>query len=127
MTEVDYLGFKVSSNGIQPTEPKIEAVKAFKPPRNITELRQFVGFTSFCRCFIHKYATLSQPLYELTKKTAEFLWTQKQQQAFETLKSAILSPQILLAHPQYDLPFYVYTDASKFGIGAVLVQQGRPV
>eukprot|EP00834_Sanchytrium_tribonematis_P008591 NODE_1060_length_2390_cov_0.245744.p3 type:complete len:145 gc:universal NODE_1060_length_2390_cov_0.245744:1361-1795(+) len=76
MTEVDFLGFKVSTNEIQPTEAKIEAVKAFKPPRNITEIRQFVGFASFYRCFIHKYATLSQP---------------------------------------------------QFGIGAVLVQQGRPV
>jgi hypothetical protein len=123
--EVDFLGHHVSEDGIQPDKQKASAIQSIKPPNTVKELRSFLGIASYYRRFIRNFAKIADPLHELLKKGVKFNWTVKCQQAFVTLKTALISPPIM-AYPDFDRVFEVYTDASNVGMGAVLMQrQGK--
>ena len=120
-TEIKYLGHIVSSEGIAPDQEKIDAISSYPIPRKLKDLRAFLGLSGYYRKFIRNYAKIATPLYSLTKKNTEFIWTIECNNAFEQLKSALTSHPIL-GYPDYDQPFRIYTDASSFSIGAVLCQ-----
>ena len=84
--EVEYLGHIVSSAGIRTDPKKIEAVQTWPVPKNVTELRAFVGLCSYYRRFIQGFADIAKPLHSLTNKGTQFVWTLDCQEAFETLK-----------------------------------------
>ena len=92
-------------------------------PRNLRDVRAFLGFTGFYRYFIPHYSQIAHPLIELTRKTTPFHWEEPQIKAFETLKS-LMCQRPILRQPQYDKPFFLATDASAYGVGAVLLQEG---
>ena len=85
------------------------------------QLRQFLGLTSHYRRFILCYAKIAQPLYDLTKQGTPFIWTASCEQAFDTLKSKLLTTPFL-AYPDFTRDFVLETDASKQGLGAILSQ-----
>ncbi len=116
-----YLGHVVDSNGISPDPAKIDAVSEYPIPANLKALRAFLGLSGYYRRFIRDYAHIAAPLYALTKKGVAFDWSTDCQHAFESLKSALTSPPVL-AYPDYDRPFKLYTDASSFAVGGVLGQ-----
>ena len=118
---VTYLGHVVSSAGIHTDPHKIEAVSALAPPTNVQQVRSFLGLAGYYRNFIPNFAVLSAPLVQLTKKGSSFSWTDLQEQAFLQLKSLLCSAPIL-AYPQFDKRFFLQTDASDKGLGAVLTQ-----
>ena len=120
--EINYLGHKVSNEGIAPDKSKIDAITQYPVPRKLKDLRAFLGLSGYYRKFVQNYAKIAAPLYALTKKNFEFVWSKECDSAFEHLKSALTSPPIL-AYPDYDRPFRVYTDASSFALGAVLCQE----
>ncbi|UYV76601.1 hypothetical protein LAZ67_14001425, partial [Cordylochernes scorpioides] len=118
---ITVLGHEVSENGIRPDQEKIRAVRDFATPRSLKEVRSFLGLSSYYRRFIPNYAHVAQPLNNLLKKDSAFNWNQEEQNAFEALKSALIS-EPALGHFDYSSPTEIHTDASNYGIGAVLVQ-----
>jgi transposase InsO family protein len=128
--EIVYLGHVVNKNGISPDPSKVSAIKNFPKPRNVKDIRSFLGFSGYYRSFIQNYAAISRPLTQLTRKDVRFVWTEKQQQAFENLKAALTSHSVL-AHPRFDQTFILSTDASDYAISAILSQlhggKERPV
>src|ERR1700730_15661753 len=104
---------------------KVKGVADWNRPQNTKDIRLFLGFTSFYRYFIKDYSKIARPLIDLTKKNLRFEWTEKQQEAFEWLKT-LMCAKPMLKQPDYDQKFTLSTNASRYGIGAVLAQEGSP-
>ena len=114
-----YLGHQVSSNGTQPVESKCEAIARMPAPTNLKELESFLGMVQFYGSYIQNLSTITGPLNELRKKGVFWKWTPKCENAFNSLKSALQSRQVL-AYFDETLRVGLATDASEYGIGAVL-------
>ena len=119
--EIKFLGHLITDKGILPDPNKIKAIMEIKIPDNVTKLQSFLGIVGYYRKFVPNFATLCQCLYELTRIGTDFVWTQAHTNAVNMLKK-ILSSQPILAHPNFDYPFVVHTDAALTGLGAVLSQ-----
>ena len=116
---IDYLGHVITPQVLQPNPKQVAAVQDFPAPENASQVRQFIGLTSYYRHFINKFADTAAPLHGLTCKNAEFQWTQVCQSAFEALKEMLVNAPVLV-YPSFDRPFVLETDASVRGLGAVL-------
>ena len=121
-TKIQYLGYVVSGEGIQPDPEKVKAVSDFNIPKSLYHLRAFLGLTSYYRVFIQNYAMIAAPLYELLKDSTPFVWSADCQKSFDDLKRALTSAPIV-AHYRDTGALTVYTDASYDGIGAILTQE----
>ncbi|XP_070072240.1 uncharacterized protein [Drosophila takahashii] len=119
---ITYLGHVISEDGIHTDPDKIAAVRELKPPTNCKELRRCLGIASWYRRFVENFATIVQPMSALLRKGRKWTWSDPQQQAFEDLKKK-LTEALVLACPDFNLRFQLQTDASDFGLGAVLTQQ----
>ncbi len=130
--EVFFLGHQVSAQGIAMDPGKIEAVKEWKVPKTVKELRSFLGFCSYYRKFIEGFSRIAGPLHDLVnlcitqfgqgKKDFCALWSSECQSAFELLKEKLTSAPVL-RYADFSLPFILETDASHEGLGAILYQQ----
>ena len=103
-------------------EAKVDKVKDWRPPCNVTQVRCFLGFTGYYCYFIKNYSQIAQPLLDLTKKGTPWHWDEPQQRAFEALKKKMCEKPIL-ANPNPKGTFYLQTDASLSGAGVVLSQE----
>ena len=122
--ETTYLGHVISHEGVKCEPKKVEAVNAWHPPRNLKHLRSFLGMVCYYSKFIPQYAEVSLPLYELLKgkvKSKLIIWQKRQQDAFDKLKTALISAPVL-AYPTPHGRYILDTDASQFAYGAVLSQ-----
>ena len=120
-----YLGHVVSTAGVEPDLAKVEAISSYPAPRDVREVRQFLGMTNYYRQFVKNFSQIASPLYELTKKTAKgFSCNSDCQDAFDDLKSRLLAPPIL-AYPDFSKLFLVHTDASASAIGGILSQHNE--
>ncbi len=117
-----YLGHKLSKQGIEPEPSKISAIQNIKLPTSIKEVRQFLGLTGYYRKFIKNYAAISHPLNHLLLRGTNFQWIPECQNAFNILKQKLIEASIL-RYPNWDKPFFILTDASYIGLGAVLSQK----
>jgi len=126
--KVEFLGHIASENGIEPDETKIEKIKNFPIPRNVTEVRSWLSLCGYYRKFVPGFAGIAFPLTQLTKKDAPFEWSVACQTAFDDLRNRLITAPIL-AYPDFSQPFLLFTDASNFAIGAILSQihNGREV
>ena len=122
-TDVEYLGFRLTGDGILPQETKTEVIRNAAPPRNRKEIRSFMGLANYYRRFVKNFAQIAKPINDLLRNDTPFRWTKEQQHAFDTIKQCLTSA-ILLSYPIYgkDIPFYLDTDASNEGQGSVLSQ-----
>ena len=121
-TKIKFLGHVVTNEGILPDPNKVKAVNNIPLPTNVKKLQSFLGLVGYYRKFVPNFANISSVLYQLTRMDAKFEWTDKHTEAIDTLKLHLNSEPIL-AHPNYDYPFYVQTDACIDGLGAVLCQK----
>ncbi|GFS92474.1 retrovirus-related Pol polyprotein from transposon 17.6 [Trichonephila clavipes] len=119
--EVKILGHHVSSNGVRPDPDKIKAVRNFPTPKNIHDIRSFLGLCSYFRRFIKGFCYLAEPLQSLLKSDVEFHWGPEEVEAFNSLKKALTSDPVLGMYDER-ASTEIHTDASGYGIGAVLVQ-----
>ena len=120
-TEVMFLGHIVGRTGLACDPVKLSAVRNWHAPDKVKGVRQFVGFVGYYRRFVKDFADLAEPLVALTRKGAPFVWTDRQQQAFEALKACLISAPIL-GFPTEDGRFVLDTDASLFAVAGVLSQ-----
>ncbi len=118
---VSYLGHILSKDGITPDPEKCKLIQTLERPRTVREIRSFVGMVPYYRRYIPHCAEMMEPLTSLIRKHAQLEWNKKREQRFQALKAALLSP-IVLALPQINEQFQLYTDASDYAIGAVLTQ-----
>ena len=121
LPNIHFLGHVVGRDGIKPDPEKIEKVKNYPVPRNLTQLRSALGLFSYYRKFIKDFSRIAKPMTQLLKKGISYIWTEKQQIAFDRLREMLIKAPIL-SYPDFDKPFVIYTDASGIGLGAVLSQ-----
>ena len=148
--EVRYLGRLISGDGYRPDPADTEALQKFRaPPKNIGELRSLLGFVGYYRCYVQDFSRKVKPLYDLlggdrkeevkvgkkkvgTKLSQKYNskesidWLSEHQTILDELIDYLTSPNVI-AYPDFDLPFFVNTDASKDGLGAVLYQTQESV
>ena len=137
--ETEYLGYILTRDGIKPQTNKIEAILALKSPTNVKELRRFLGMVQYYRDLWEKRSEMLAPLTDLvgecgqtkvTKakgtKKVPWHWDEVHQKAFNTIKTTI-AKDVVLAYPDYNKVFEVYTDASSTQLGSVITQSNRPL
>ena len=124
--ELQFLGFVISGDSVKMDPKKTAVVKDWPVPKDVGQLRSFLGMANYFRRFVKGYNNLVRPLNSLLRKTAEWEWTDSCQKAFDKAKETLVNVPVL-AQPDFTRPFEVVADACGFGIGAVLLQEGRPV
>jgi hypothetical protein len=121
-----FLGYVVSAKGIEIDEDKVKAIQEWPTPKSITDVRSFHGLASFYRRFVKDFSTIASPLTEIVKKAVGFKWGEEQENAFSLLKSKLISAP-LQSLPDFNKAFEIECDASGIGIGAILMQEKRPI
>jgi hypothetical protein len=125
-TEVTYLGFIITRDGIKPQPEKIQGILNMMPPKTQKDVRRFVGMINFYRDLYPKRAETLAPLTDLCGHKRKFTWEAQHEQAFQQMKE-ITEQDIMLTYPQFDKPFHIYTDASELQIGGVIMQDSKPL
>ena len=120
-SDIQFLGFTVTSHGIKLNDDKVSAIIKLSPPTDVKRLQEFLGLVNFYRAYCPNLAEVSVPLYELLQKRVPFVWGPRQVEAFDLIKELLTSPPLLrIADPHQ--PFIVSTDASAYALGCVLSQ-----
>ena len=123
--KLEYLGFIVSREVVAPNPSKVESILKYPEPNNVKELQSFLGLASYYRKFIRAFAEKAHHLTMLTRKDIAWEWGDAQRDAFSCIKQCLVSEPVL-GYPDFTREFIIHTDASGFGIGAVLAQMQRP-
>ena len=119
---ISFVGYKVSSSGIEMDPERIRIIQEWPRPECVKEVRSFIGMLQYFRKFIKDFAKLSTPLTNLTKKDVKWSWNTETEDSFQVLKELMTKPPVL-AHPDFERSFILTTDASGFAIGGVLSQE----
>ncbi|XP_014665126.1 PREDICTED: uncharacterized protein K02A2.6-like, partial [Priapulus caudatus] len=126
MEELTFMGHRISKDGLQVDDEKVRAVMAMKPPTNMDGLRRFLGLVNYMAKFLPNLTEVVQPLRNLMKKDVPWTWSATQDQAFLRVKEMVSNTPVLAFYdPTKDL--VLENDASEYGVGSVLLQDGRPV
>ena len=121
--ETDYLGVIVGKGRLRMDPKKLQGVANYPIPRNVTDVRAFLGFTGYYRYFVQNYSAIVHPLLDLTKKGSMFKWEAHHQEAFDKIRTIMCKAPVLL-QPDFNKKFYLQTDASAYGVGTILSQEG---
>ncbi|WVZ87830.1 hypothetical protein U9M48_034405 [Paspalum notatum var. saurae] len=122
--EVKFLGHVISNGGIAVDQSKVSEVQNWKIPEDVKGIRSFLGLVSYYRRFIEGFSKIAKPMTALLEKNIKFQWTSACQKAFEELKKRLTTAPVL-TFPDMHKPFSVYCDASRLGLGCVLMQKAR--
>lgn len=119
---VEFLGYKIDAKGIHPLTNKVECIYKAPSPRNVTQLKSYLGLLNYYRKFIPMLSSKLKPLYDLCKTGTQFRWTEEYERVFQSSKG-LLTSESILTHFDPRLPIYVTCDSSSYGVGAVLSQK----
>ena len=111
----------ICQDGVKVDPAKVEAVMSWEVPKSPTEIRSFLGLARYYRRLIKDFSKIASPLTNLTRKNTKFLWTEQHTKAFETLRQKLCKAPVLTL-PEGSEDFVIYSDASSFGLGCVLMQ-----
>ncbi|KAL0556362.1 hypothetical protein IC582_004875 [Cucumis melo] len=126
LRKVTFLGHVVSSEGVSVDPAKIEAVTNWPRPSTVSEIRSFLGLAGYYRRFVEDFSRIANPLTQLTRKGTPFVWSPACESSFRELKQKLVTAPVLTV-PDGSGSFVIYSDASKKGLGCVLMQQGKVV
>jgi hypothetical protein len=124
--EVAFLGHVLFAKAVVVDPTKIKAVKEWEQPHNVSEIRSFLGLAGYYCRFIENFSKIARPMTNLLKKTQEFEWTPDCEKSFQDLKKRLTTTPVL-ALPDISKDFIVYCDASRQGLGCVLMHNGRVI
>lgn len=124
--ELEYLGYWITRQGVQPVSKKVNAILNIAEPKNRKELRSFIGLVNYYRDMWIRRSHILAPLARLTSKDAKFKWGPEEAKCFKEMKH-IISKQTLLAYPDFNEKFVIHTDASHLQLGGVISQKGKPI
>jgi hypothetical protein len=124
LSKVGFLGHIVTKEGIAVDPTKVTAVTEWEPPKNVGEIRIFLGLAGYYRRFIENFSKIAKPMTELLKKEKKFEWTEGCENSFHELKKRLVSAPVLCL-PDVEKEFEVYCDASHQGLDSVLMQGGK--
>ncbi|TYK05031.1 reverse transcriptase [Cucumis melo var. makuwa] len=126
LNQVVFLGHVVSADGVSVDPQKVEGVANWERPVSATEVCSFLGLAGYYRRFIEDFSRLALPLTALTRKNAKFEWSDKCEQSFQELKKILVTAPILTL-PVTGKEYVIYCDASRQGLGCVLMQEGKVI
>ncbi|KAL0537311.1 hypothetical protein IC582_026288 [Cucumis melo] len=126
LKQVSFLGHVVSKAGVSVDPAKIAAVTGWTRPSTVSEVRSFLGLAGYYRRFVENFSRIATPLTQLTRKGAPFVWSKACEDSFQNLKQKLVTAPVLTV-PDGSGSFVIYSDASKKGLGCVLMQQGKVV
>jgi len=112
---VKFLGHTISSEGISVDPRKVQEVMDWKPPTSVHQIRSFLGLAGYYRCFIPDFSRIAKPITELQKKGVKFVWDEKCEKAFHTLRQHLTTTPVL-AQPDNSKSYNIYCDASDTGL-----------
>ncbi|GBG72565.1 hypothetical protein CBR_g12135 [Chara braunii] len=124
-TRILYLGHEISAEGLKPDDAKVASIRDWPRPQSVTKMRAFLGMTGYYHNFVKNYSIVAAPLTDLTRLDTPWEWADRCEAAFRHPKHVLTHHEVLKL-PNPDKPFIVTTDASQYGIGAVLEQQEGP-
>jgi RNase H-like domain found in reverse transcriptase/Reverse transcriptase (RNA-dependent DNA polymerase) len=124
--ELEYLGYWITREGILPVPKKVQAMLALTEPTNRKELRRFIGLVNYYQGMWIRRSDVLAPLSRLLSKDNSWTWTEVEAAAFAQIKQ-IIAKHVLLSHPNFNKPFEIHTDASKYQLGAVILQDSKPI
>ena len=123
---VSFMGHKLTKKGLEVDEAKVRAIEQFPTPKNVSQLRSFLGIVNFVSKFIPKMSEILHPLHNLLKRNVIWMWSTAQEESFKKIKKLIAeSTQLVIYDPQKKLE--IENDASEYGLGSVLLQEGKPI
>ena len=123
---INFFGYLYNADGVHPDPGKVDAVHTLPVPVNITKLQEFLGLVTYLSPFIPGLSTLTAPLHELLKKDTDFIWNCTYDAAFQWVKEAVIS-DTTLRYFDPSLPMTIQVNASQVGLGAALLQNGKPI
>ena len=123
---VNFFGCLYDANGVHPDLGKVDAIHTLPAPTSLTELQAFLGLVMYLSPFIPGLSTLTAPLHELLKKDTDFTWSHTYNATFQHVKEAVIS-DTTLRYFDPSLPVTIQVDASQVGLGAALLQNGKPI
>jgi hypothetical protein len=126
LKETSFLGLVVSNGGIVIGPSKVQDVLNWKAPTNVSKIRSFLGLAVYYRIFIEGFSKLAKPMTALLEKNDKFVWSDKCQANFEELKRRLTTAPVLTL-PDLSKSFFIYCDASRLGLGCVLMQEEKVV
>lgn len=119
--KVEFLGHEIEAGSVRPSAAKTDAVTRFPEPKNVKQIQSFLGLSGYFRKFICNYSTIARPLTNLVRKDVTFCFKEKERNAFNELKAALVNKPILKIY-RINATTELHTDASKYGYGAILLQ-----
>ena len=126
LSQVKYMGHIFSKDGMQVDPSRIQAICAMPAPTDKKSLQRFLGLVTYLASFIPNFSEVTANLRSLLKKDSQWQWDESHQKSFENLK-LIITQAPVLAHFDVKSPIVLSVDASKFAVGAVILQNNKPI